>query len=118
MADIRKALEDDLDLNCEIFNQIVSAGETYPIHRNASKKEAYQTWMEQPQKTYVCVENKKVLGTYYLKQNHGGGGGHVCNCGYMVAMEVEGKGSGGTVKATGILHFTESEGVTAVDVEG
>ena len=33
-------------------------------------------------------------------------------------MEVEGKGSGGTVKATGILHFTESEGVTAVDVEG
>ena len=50
--------------------------------------------MEQPQKTYVCVENKKVLGTYYLKQNHGGGGGHVCNCGYMVAMEAEGKGLG------------------------
>ena len=50
--------------------------------------------MEQPQKTYVCLENKKVLGTYYLKQNHGGGGSHVCNCGYMVAMETKGKGLG------------------------
>ena len=29
-----------------------------------------------------------------MKQNHSGGGGHVCNCGYMVAMEAEGKGLG------------------------
>ena len=33
-------------------------------------------------------------------------------------MEVEGKGSGGTVKATGVLHFSESNGVTTVNVEG
>ena len=94
MADIREALEEDFDQIWKIFHQIVSAGETYPIHRNSSKKEAYQTWMEHPQKTYVCVENNKVLGTYYLKQNHGGGGSHVCNCGYMVAMEAELKGLG------------------------
>ena len=37
---------------------------------------------------------------------------------HQYTMVVEGKGSGGTVKATGVLHFTESEGVTAVDVEG
>ena len=94
MVDIREALEEDFDQIWKIFHQIVSAGETYAIHRNASKKEAHQIWMEQPQKTFVCVENKKVLGTYYLKQNHGGGGGHVCNCGYMVVMEAEGKGLG------------------------
>ena len=29
-----------------------------------------------------------------MKQNHSGGGGHVCNCGYMVAMEAEGNGLG------------------------
>ena len=80
MADIREAIEEDFDHIWKIFHQIVSAGETYAIHRNTSKKEAYQIWMEQPQKTFVCVENKKVLGTYYLKQNHGGDGGHVCNC--------------------------------------
>ena len=33
-------------------------------------------------------------------------------------MEVEGKGSGGTVKATGVLHFSESNGLTIVNVEG
>ena len=29
-----------------------------------------------------------------MKQNNGGGGGHLCICGYMVAMEAEGKGLG------------------------
>ena len=94
MANIRIALKDDFDQIWEIFHQIVSTGETYAININTDKNEAHQIWIEQPQKTYVCVENKKVLGTYFLKQNHDGGGSHVCNCGYMVAMESGGKGLG------------------------
>ena len=94
MAEIREALEEDFDQIWEIFHQIVSAGETYAINRNTSKKEAHQILIEQPQKTYVCVENKNILGTYYLKKNHAGGGDHVCNCGYMVAIREEGKGLG------------------------
>ena len=94
MIDIREALEEDFDQIWKIFNQIVSAGETYAIQQNASKKEAHQIWIEKPEKTYVCVDNKKVMGTYYLKKNHGGGGCHVCNCGYMVDVEEEGKGLG------------------------
>ena len=94
MAYIRESLEEDFEQIWKIFHQIVSAGETYAIHRNTSKKEAHQIWMERPQKTFVCVEDNKVLGTYYLKQNHGGGGSHICNCAYMVAMETEGKGLG------------------------
>tara|TARA_B100000686_G_C16506715_1_gene819946 strand:- start:177 stop:662 length:486 start_codon:yes stop_codon:yes gene_type:complete len=94
LTDIREALEDDFDQIWEIFHQIVSAGETFAINRDTSKKEAHQIFMEHPQKTYVCVENKNILGTYYLKKNHGGGGDHVCNCGYMVAIEAEGKGVG------------------------
>ena len=94
MADIRETLEEDFDQIWKIFQQIVSAGETFAIHRNVSKKEAHQIWIEQSLKTYVCVEDKKVLGTYYLKNNQGGAGGHVCNCGYMVDMEAEGKGLG------------------------
>ena len=80
MADIRETLEEDFDQIWKIFQQIVSAGETFAIHRNVSKKEAHQIWIEQSLKTYVCVEDKKVLGTYYLKNNQGGAGGHVCNC--------------------------------------
>ena len=73
MTDIREALEEDFDQIWKIFHQIVSAGETYPIHRNASKKEAYQTWMEQPQKTYVCVEIKKFWGHITLNKIMGEG---------------------------------------------
>ena len=94
MAYIREALEKDFDQIWEIFQKIVSAGETFAINRYTSKKEAYQIWIEQPQKTYVCENNKKILGTYSLKKNHGGGGCHVCNCGYMVDMEAKGKGLG------------------------
>ena len=94
MAYIREALEKDFDQIWEIFHQIVSTGETFAISRNISKKEAHQIWIEQPQKTYVYVKNKKVFGTYYLKNNFEGGGCHICNCGYMVQMEAEGKGLG------------------------
>ena len=94
MTDIRETLEEDFDQIWKIFHQIVSAGETYAIDRNTSKNEAHRIWIEQPQKSFVCVENNNVLGTYYLKQNQKGGGAHVCNCAYMVAVEEEGKGLG------------------------
>ena len=74
MAYIREALEKDFDQIWEIFQKIVSAGETFAINRYTSKKEAYQIWIEQPQKTYVCENNKNILGTYYLRKNYGGGG--------------------------------------------
>ena len=62
MVDIREALEEDFDQIWEIFHQIVSAGETFAIQRNASKIEAHKIWIEQPQKTFVCVEKKKLWG--------------------------------------------------------
>ena len=43
MAYIREALEEDFDQIWTIFNQIVSAGKTFAIDRNTSKKEAYQS---------------------------------------------------------------------------
>ena len=94
MTEIREAVKEDFDQIWKIFHQIVSAGETYPYPRNTSKEEAYHLWITLPQKTFVCVENQIVLGTYYLKQNNSGGGSHVCNCGYMVGNEARGKGVG------------------------
>ncbi len=94
MTEIREAVKEDFDQIWKIFHQIVSAGETYPYPRNTSKEEAYHLWITLPKKTFVCVENQIVLGTYYLKQNNPGGGSHVCNCGYMVGNEARGKGVG------------------------
>ena len=45
-------------------------------------------------KTFICVKNNIILGTYYLKQNQVGQGSHFCNCGYMVSAEAIRKGLG------------------------
>jgi RimJ/RimL family protein N-acetyltransferase len=92
MVEIRKALKQDFEQIWKIFQPIVSAGETYPYPRNTSKEEAFRIWIKEPQKTFVCLENKHILGTYYLKQNQSGRGSHVCNCGYMVSADARGKG--------------------------
>ena len=92
MVQIREALNQDFDQIWKIFQPIVSKGETYTYPRNTSKQEAFQLWINEPQKTFVCVENKKIFGTYYLKQNQAGQGSHVCNCGYMVSAEARRKG--------------------------
>ena len=89
---IREAEKDDFKHNCIIFQHIFSAGETYAYPLETSKEEAFQIWMEQPHKTFVCVKQQHIFGTYYLKPNNPGQGSHVCNCGYMVSPNARGKG--------------------------
>lgn len=89
---IREATENDLDAIWPIFNEIVSAGETYAYPKETTKSEALEIWIRLPRKTYVVEENSKILGTYYIKTNQGGPGEHVCNCGYMVSSTARGKG--------------------------
>ena len=45
-----------------------------------------------PLHTLVAEEDGVLLGSYFLKPNAAGPGGHVCNCGYMVAEAARGKG--------------------------
>ena len=89
---IREATDNDFDGIWPIFNEIVSAGETYAYPPETTKEEAFQLWMRLPRKTYVVEDNNQILGTYYIKTNQGGPGSHVCNCGYMVSLKARGKG--------------------------
>lgn len=89
---IREATTEDFKNIWPIFQKIVIAGETYAYPTDTSYGEAEQIWLKQPRKTFVFEEGDKVLGTYYLKTNQSGPGDHVCNCGYMVSSEAEGKG--------------------------
>ena len=91
---IRKATEADFEKIWPIFQEIVSAGETYAYPQNTSKEEATRLWMQLPRKTYVAEENGQILGTYYIKTNQAGPGSHVCNCGFMVSSKARGKGLG------------------------
>ena len=89
---IREANESDFDAIWPIFNEIVSAGETYGYSQNTTKKEAKKLWLLTPRKTYVVEDGNEILGTYFIKTNQAGPGSHVCNCGYMVSSKARHKG--------------------------
>jgi len=89
---IRPAKVSDFDEIWPIFRDIVRAGDSYSYPRDTSRSEAEKLWLDLPQKTFVYELDGRVLGTYYLKANQSGAGNHVCNCGYMVAIEAGGRG--------------------------
>jgi ribosomal protein S18 acetylase RimI-like enzyme len=71
---------------------VIRAGETYTLDRNLSKADALIYWLGVDRETFVAEENGTIVGTYYIRQNQGGGGGHVCNCGYMTDHAALGRG--------------------------
>ncbi len=89
---VREANIEDWDNIWPIFKEVVQAGETYAYDQDTTKEKALSIWLTTPQHTYVCVDDNQILGTYYLKPNQAGPGGHVCNCGYMVSSKARGKG--------------------------
>lgn len=89
---IREATEIDFSKIWPIFQQIVSAGETYAYSQDTTKEQALNIWLKTPRKTFVSEESGNILGTYYLKTNQAGPGNHVCNCGYMVSTQARGMG--------------------------
>ena len=94
---IREATNEDFDEIWNIFQEVVSSGDTYAYAPNTPKEDALKIWIHVPRKTFIIEENNKILGTYYLKTNQAGPGDHVCNCGYMVSSAGRGKGLGTTM---------------------
>lgn len=92
MTKIRVATESDFEFIWPIFQEVVSAGDTYACERDTSREDAFNIWMRSPRLTCVVEEEGDVLGTYYIKTNQAGPGDHVCNCGYMVSSKARGKG--------------------------
>jgi len=92
MIKLRKSEASDFKEIWPIFHEIVSAGTTYAFARDTDFKTGQRLWMDLPQETWVAVDGDRIVGTYYIKPNQGGGGAHVCNCGYMVASDAQGRG--------------------------
>ncbi len=88
---IRPTTSADSDAIWAILEPVIRAGETYALDRDMSRKAALAYWLAN--EAFVAEEAGTVLGTYYLRRNQAGGGGHVCNCGYMVAPEASGRGT-------------------------
>ena len=89
---IRPARPDDAAAIWAIIEPVIRAGETYTLDRDMSGDDALAYWFGADKETFVAEEDGVVLGTYYLRANQAGGGGHVCNAGYMTGTAATGRG--------------------------
>jgi L-amino acid N-acyltransferase YncA len=91
---IRSAADSDRDAIWNIFQEVITAGDTYAFDPGMSREEALAYWLEAGTHTYVAENDKRVVGTYILRANQAGPGAHVANAGYMVAKGARGLGVG------------------------
>ena len=93
---IRAALpSDEATLWADLLQPTFSAGETYCVPREATQAEAVSYWCGKPHQAFVVHDTSgELLGTYFLTPNQArqGGGGHVANCGFIVAERARGRG--------------------------
>jgi len=89
---IRIARPEDATAIWSIIEPVVRAGETYTLDRDLSEKDALAYWLGPDKETFVTEEDGTILGTYYMRTNQAGGGGHVCNCGFMTGANATGRG--------------------------
>ena len=94
MIEIRKAENEDFEQIWTILHEAFVMGDTYAFSPDTSMEETFDIWMKIPLITYIAIENELIVGTYYLKSNQLGLGGHVCNAGYVVSFKARGKGIG------------------------
>ncbi len=89
---IRKAEASDAEAVAEIILPTIRGGMTYALDPDLSEADALSYWMGQDRETFVVQDEGRIVGTYYMRPNQGGGGRHVCNCGYMTGTTAVGRG--------------------------
>ena len=89
---IRKATSADRDAIARIIMPVIRDGTTYALDPDMEEDDALAYWLGPDRETFVAEDDGTVLGTYYLRANQAGGGGHVANCGYMTSAEARGRG--------------------------
>ncbi|WP_091736866.1 GNAT family N-acetyltransferase [Phenylobacterium immobile] len=89
---IRTANPQDHAAIWSIIGPVIGSGETYALERRMNETEALAYWFGADKQTFVAEHEGEILGTYYLRANQAGGGGHVCNAGFMTAANATGRG--------------------------
>lgn len=89
---IRPASENDDDAIWRTIEPTIREGETYPQPRDLSREDGLTYWWTPGHEVFIAEDGGDIFGTYYLRANTGGGGGHVANCGYVTAPAARGRG--------------------------
>jgi ribosomal protein S18 acetylase RimI-like enzyme len=89
---IRKAQASDAPAILEIIMPVIREAATYTLDPHLSEAAALAYWLNPDKDTFVAEEENVIVGTYFIRANQGGGGAHVCNCGYMTRTSSIGRG--------------------------
>jgi ribosomal protein S18 acetylase RimI-like enzyme len=89
---IRAATVADRAAIAEIILPIIRAGESYALDRDMTAEQALAYWFAPGNNVFVAEVEGRVLGSYYCRANHAGGGSHVANCGYATQAQATGRG--------------------------
>lgn len=71
---------------------VFRAGDTYSIDTDISANDALAYWTGPGRQVFMAVAERVAVGTYYITRNQGGGGAHVCNCGFVTDPAARGHG--------------------------
>jgi ribosomal protein S18 acetylase RimI-like enzyme len=87
----------DGDAVWSVIEPMIRGGETYTLSTDLRSEDALTFWFAEDHEVFVAELENKVVGTYYLKANHAGGGNHVDNSGYVTATSARGRGTAQTM---------------------
>ena len=110
---IRPACAADGPAIAAVILPVIRAGTTYALDPAMSEAEALAEWLAPDKVTFVAEDAAGVVGTYYLRANHTGGGAHVANCGYITHPQAGGRGIGAAM-ALHSLDQARARGFRAV----
>jgi ribosomal protein S18 acetylase RimI-like enzyme len=89
---IREAAEADSDAIWAMLEPVVRGGEEFALPVEMDRATALEYWFAAGNWVFIAELEGVVVGSYYLRPNQPGGGGHVCNCGYLTAGPARGRG--------------------------
>ena len=76
-----------------VLEPIFRRADVYAFPADIGEAEVRALWVERPLEAWVARNGKnEIVGAYYIRPNQGGGGSHVCNCGYAVSDRARGRG--------------------------
>ena len=94
MLKIREATDADRDAIWKIFQEVIVAGETYPINPNIPREDALRYWFKHSADVCVAESDNQIVGSYTLHPNQSGGGAHIANAAFIVSKQAREQGIG------------------------
>jgi len=76
----------------QVIEPAIRTGETYALPRDMAREAALEWWTGGDHQAFVFEREGEVLGSYFIRANHLGGGGHVANAGYATRPDARGQG--------------------------